>query len=129
MSVKFLGHVIDQEGIKPDPEKAQAIREMGEPKSLSDLRRFLGMCNQFSLELADATKPLQDLLSNKNQWVWEQPQQRAFHTFTLPQFYVCMICQFIQRYQLMLRLMELAQHSSRNREMASRNQWRAAHGQ
>ena len=24
-SVKFLGHVIDQEGIKPDPEKVQAI--------------------------------------------------------------------------------------------------------
>ena len=24
-SVKFLGHVIDQENIKPDPEKVQAI--------------------------------------------------------------------------------------------------------
>ena len=33
-SVRFLGHVVDQEGIKPDPEKVQAIREMGEPKSL-----------------------------------------------------------------------------------------------
>ena len=33
-SVRFLGHVIDQEGIKPDPEKVQAIREMDEPKSL-----------------------------------------------------------------------------------------------
>lgn len=78
-----MGHVIDQEGIKPDPEKVQAIHEMGEPKSLSDLRRFLGMCDQlskFSPELADATKPLRDLLSNKNQWVWEQPQQCAFHT-------------------------------------------------
>ena len=37
-SVKFLGHVIDQEGIKPDPEKVQAIQDMEEPKSVSDLR-------------------------------------------------------------------------------------------
>ena len=68
-SIKFLGHVIDREGIKPDPEKVQAICEMSEPKSLSDLRRFLGMCNQlskFSPELTDATKPLRDLLCCKN---------------------------------------------------------------
>ena len=41
------------------------------------------MCNQlskFSPELADATKPLRDLLSNKNHWVWEQTQQHAFCT-------------------------------------------------
>ena len=37
-SVKFLGHVIDQNGITPDPEKVQAIQDMEEPKSVSDLR-------------------------------------------------------------------------------------------
>ena len=30
-SIKFLGHVIDQEGIKSDPEKVQAIQDMEEP--------------------------------------------------------------------------------------------------
>ena len=30
-------------------------------------------------ELADTTKPLCDLLHSKNQWVWDQPQQSAFH--------------------------------------------------
>ena len=76
-SVKFLGHIIDHNGITPDPEKIQAICEMNELNSLSDIRRFLGMCNQlskFSPELAEATKPLRDLLRSKNQWVWDQPQ-------------------------------------------------------
>ena len=30
--VNFLGHVIDQEGIKPDPEKVQAVQDIEEPK-------------------------------------------------------------------------------------------------
>ena len=67
-SVKFLNHVIDQEGINPDPEKVQAIQVMEEPKSVSDLRRFLGMCNQlskFSSDLAETTKPFRDLLSKR----------------------------------------------------------------
>ena len=47
-SMKFLGLVINQEGIKPDPEKVQAIEDLEEPKSVSNLRQFLSMCNQLS---------------------------------------------------------------------------------
>ena len=42
---------------------------------------LLGMTNQlgkFSRHLADETKPLHDLLYSKNQWCWEEPQQKAF---------------------------------------------------
>ena len=80
-SVKFLGHVIDQDGIKPDPEKVQAIQDMEEPKLVSDLRHFPGMCNQlskFSPDLAETTKPLRDLLSKKNEWVWDQAHNKSF---------------------------------------------------
>ena len=51
---------------------------MTEPKNLTDL---LGMCNQlnkFSSQLTDKTKPLRDLLCNKNQWLWGKAQQKAF---------------------------------------------------
>jgi len=37
----FLGHVIDQNGISPDPSKTAAIKQMEVPKSVSELRRFL----------------------------------------------------------------------------------------
>ena len=42
----FLGHVIDRNGISPNPSKTAAINQMDTPKSVSDLRRFLGMINQ-----------------------------------------------------------------------------------
>ena len=54
---------------------------MEEPKSVSDLRRFLGMYNQmskFSPDLAETTKPLRDLLSKKNAWAWDQAHKKSF---------------------------------------------------
>ena len=67
-SIKFLGHIIDKEGLHADPDKTAAIVKMEPLKSVSELRRFLGMANQlgkFSPSLADLTKPLRELLSSK----------------------------------------------------------------
>ena len=72
-SVKFLGQVVDENGVRPDPEKVQAIMQMKPPTSVSELRRFLGMVNQqskLSPHLADQTKPLRELLSSKNHWIF-----------------------------------------------------------
>ena len=80
-SVKFLGHIVDETGIHPDPEKVNAIQAMKEPSNTSELRRFLGMTNQlakFTPSLAEQAKPLHDLLSKQNSWVWGDRQQRAF---------------------------------------------------
>ena len=79
--VPFLGSVIGAEGIVPQPEKLRAITEMAEPNSVTEVRRFLGMANQlgkYSPRLAETTKPLRDLLSKENQWVWGDAQMRAF---------------------------------------------------
>ena len=60
-SVKFLGHLIGQDGVRADPEKTSAIRDMETPQSVSDLRRFLGMVNQlgkFSQRISELTQPL-----------------------------------------------------------------------
>ena len=48
ISVKFLGQVIDSDGIRPDPDKIKAIHDVQEPQNVSDIRRFLGMVNQLS---------------------------------------------------------------------------------
>ena len=79
--VKFLGHIIDQFGISPDPDKITAICQLKRPESVSEVWRFLGMANQmskFAPHLADKTKPLRDLLNKQSQWIWEEAQQRAF---------------------------------------------------
>ena len=80
-SVTFLGHVVDGDGIHPDPAKVDAIQKVEPPKSIGDVRRYLGMANQlskFAPMLADITKPLRELLVKDNHWVWEKPQQVAF---------------------------------------------------
>ena len=69
---------VDQNGIKPDPEKVNAIACMAGPTNVSEIRRFLGMVNQhskFSPKLAELTKPLRDLLSKTNQWMWGQKKK------------------------------------------------------
>ena len=68
--VKFLGHILSQDGVHSDPDKVSAIVNMEEPMTVKELRRFLGIVNQLSKfmpHLAEMTKPLRDLLSKKNQ--------------------------------------------------------------
>ena len=45
-SIKFLGHCLDKDGIRVDPEKTAAVCRMEPPRTRSDLRRFMGMVNQ-----------------------------------------------------------------------------------
>lgn len=80
-SVKFLGHVIDSQGIRPDPNKVSAIEHFSRPTNVSDVRRFLGMVNQlskFSPNLADMTQPMRELLVKENAWAWGDAQEKAF---------------------------------------------------
>lgn len=54
---------------------------MKSPTNVAELRRFLGMVNQLGKyvpNLAETTKPLRDLLSTSNAWIWDQAQQNAF---------------------------------------------------
>ena len=46
-STKFLGYVVDQEGIKMDPDKVSAVLSWPLPKNASELRSFLGLCNHY----------------------------------------------------------------------------------
>ena len=76
--VPFLGQVVDESGIKPDPGKVAAIRNVPTHTNVGDIWRFLGTMNQmskFAPNLADVTKPLRDLLIKGNQWVWGEAQQ------------------------------------------------------
>ena len=69
--ISFLGHIIDEHGVSPDPEKTKAIKETPRPTNITETRHFLGMVNQlnkFSPHLAKKTKPIRELLSTKRQW-------------------------------------------------------------
>ena len=79
--ISFLGQIISGDGVRADPGKVVAIKEMDTPSDITELRRFLGMVKQlgkFTPDAASLTKPLRDLLSDKNDWHWGHPQQEAF---------------------------------------------------
>ena len=79
--VKFAGHVIGADGVKPDPDKVKALRDFPAPKSVSELRSFLGLANQlgnFIPDLAHVTLPMRALLKSSSAWQWLHEQQRSF---------------------------------------------------
>lgn len=41
-SVRYLGHVISERGVETDPEKISALKTWPIPKTLKELKSFLG---------------------------------------------------------------------------------------
>ncbi|BHF66484.1 hypothetical protein SprV_0200950100 [Sparganum proliferum] len=65
-SLKFLGHQVDSEGLRPLPSKVDAVRNFPPPTSKRQLQRFLGMVNfyrRFLPNCADLMLPLTNMLS------------------------------------------------------------------
>ena len=64
----FLGHVISNEGIRPDPSKVEVVDKMEEPKDAVAVRCFLGMAGyyrKFIKNFAQRTKRLRHLLERR----------------------------------------------------------------
>ena len=63
-SPTFFGLVFLANGVSPDPEKVKAIHNACPPKSVGEVRSFLGMvtyCAKFIPSFSDVTKPLREL--------------------------------------------------------------------
>ena len=78
---KFLGFILNTEGIKPDPEKVQAIQNFPPPKNIKQLRGFLGLVNfysKFNSKHASETIPLLKLIKKGVQWRWDTEMQETF---------------------------------------------------
>ena len=89
--VTYLGHVVSEEGIKTDPDKIKALKIWPTPKSIKDVRKFLGFAGyygRFCKGFSAIVRPLNDLFvaqstkkpTKKTVFKWEEPQQTAFKT-------------------------------------------------
>lgn len=79
--ITFLGHIISGEGISADPEKTQSIKAFPAPTNITEIQRFMGMCNQlakFLPNLSEVNEPLRQLLKKDREWIWDRPQEQAF---------------------------------------------------
>ncbi|XP_061364978.1 uncharacterized protein LOC133308374 [Gastrolobium bilobum] len=45
--IQFLGHIISAQGVSPDPSKIQAVKDWPTPKSVTELRAFLGLSGYY----------------------------------------------------------------------------------
>ncbi|UYV64896.1 K02A2.6-like, partial [Cordylochernes scorpioides] len=79
--INFLGHILDEDGIRPDPAKIEAVAEMPAPTDVHGVRRFLGMVNhlgRFVENLSEIVAPLNQLLVKGQDFVYDCSQERAF---------------------------------------------------
>ena len=79
--VKFVGHIITENGIKVDPDKVTAITNMPPPHDKASLLRFIGMINflsPFCENLSATIRPLTDLTKDSMAFIWSTTQQNAF---------------------------------------------------
>jgi cleavage and polyadenylation specificity factor subunit 1 len=64
-SLKFLGHMVDETGIRPLPKHVTAVQGVLPPTDIKQLQRFSGMINfyrRFLPGIAKVLRPLTDLL-------------------------------------------------------------------
>lgn len=79
--VKYLGHILSREGIKPNAEKLKAVLKAPVPENVTQLRSFIGMVtfySKFLKSLNGLLLPLYNLLKKEVKFEWSNECQRAF---------------------------------------------------
>ena len=80
-SLQFLGHIISDQGILPDPTKIEAVKNYPQPQNLTQLRAFLGLASYYRRFIKDFSKissPLYELLKKDIPYEWIEQRQQAF---------------------------------------------------
>ena len=81
--IGFLGHTINADGISFTRDQKDGVLKLSRPKSASQLRSFLGLCNVFRQHVeghAQIVKPLNKLVGHKSakRLEWTEEANRAF---------------------------------------------------
>jgi transposase InsO family protein len=77
----FLGHVVGQDGIKPDSAKVAAVQKWPIPQTVTHVKSFLGLTNYFRRFIqgyAQMVRPLNELTKKDVPFVWNSQCQDAF---------------------------------------------------
>lgn len=63
-SVKYVGHIVSEDGVSTDPDKISAVSQWPQPTNLKSLQSFLGFCGYYRRFIANYSaivRPLTDL--------------------------------------------------------------------
>lgn len=78
---KILGHIVLKEGIKIDPERAEAIDKIPIPKTVKAIQSFFGQINfvrRFVSNFAEIIKPISKMLKKGHKIDWTAEALDAF---------------------------------------------------
>lgn len=78
--IPFLGHLVTNHGLKPDPGKISAILQMPAPTDVHGVQRLVGFINylsRFLPSLSDTLEPIRQLVKQDIEWHWNDTQEKA----------------------------------------------------
>lgn len=81
--VRFLGHVVSKRGVMCDPEKVRSVAGWPVPKSVKQVRQFVGLTSyyrKFVKDYAKIASPLHKLTEKGRRFTWTDECQQAFAT-------------------------------------------------
>ncbi|KAK1686509.1 hypothetical protein QYE76_047357 [Lolium multiflorum] len=81
--VEFLGHVISKYGIAVNPSKVAAVLDWKAPKTVKEIRGFLGMAGYYRRFIEGFSKiagPMTKLLRKNTPFVWSEECEKSFQT-------------------------------------------------
>ena len=80
-STKYLGFNITKDGIQPDTEKVEAIKNMLPPSNVKEVRSFVGLCSyyrRFIPNFSQIAEPILDLTKKYARFIWTAECQKSF---------------------------------------------------
>jgi hypothetical protein len=80
-NVKFLGHVVSEEGISTDLDQVKAVQDWPRQKTPKQMRGFLGLCSyyrKYVKNFATIARPLHKLCEKGSRFQWNDECEQAF---------------------------------------------------
>ena len=81
IKVRFLGHVVSASGMSVDPEKVEAVMSWERPKSVFEIRSFLGFVGYYRRFIEDLSRlaaPMTRLTQKEVKFEWNDLCEKAF---------------------------------------------------
>ena len=79
--VRFLRHVVSASGVSVDPEKVEAVMSWERPKSVFEIRSFLGLAGYYKRFIEDFSRraaPMTRLTRKGVKFEWDDLCEKAF---------------------------------------------------
>jgi hypothetical protein len=80
--VNYLGHIINQGQVAPEPQKIRAVKEWPISTTVKEVQAFLGLANyyrRFVYRFSHIAHPLTELTKKEKSWLWTEATQAAFN--------------------------------------------------